>query len=116
MPRPYQFRDYPLAAFLVLAVVVMSLTTIARGDDHEVVFVVEGACCTAEQCAVVDSLSAKLSASRIRHVGNGTRTTIAVRTTAAADPQELWDAVDKLSVRPIRMVIDQAEYFSRPLN
>ncbi len=116
MPRPYQFRDYPLAVFWALAVATLGLATYASAEDHEVAITVEGTCCDGTACPIVDSLKKLFSTSEVRHIGDGSVTTLALRTTKAARPRHLWDSVAKSSVRPLRIVIDQSEYRSRPLN
>ena len=116
MSLPYQYRDYPLAVFMGFAFVIVGVMTLCTEASQSVEITLENACCSTRRCPVVESLAALATNERIRHTIGEAATTVSLRTSRATSVRELWDTVEAAQGRPIRMVVDNHEYVSRPIN
>lgn len=116
MPLPYQYRDYPLAVFMGLAAVVFGLIGLFGNDHQEVSITLEGTCCLASICPVVESLTAISSAKDFSHRADGPRTIVSLRTSRSTSPETIWNAVAATQCRPLELRIDQREYVGKSQN
>lgn len=116
MSLPYQYRDYPLAIFMGFAFVIGGVMTYCAEPSQSVEITLESACCSTQRCPVVESLAALPTSERIRHTIGDAATTVSLRTSRATSVRELWDTVEAVQGRPVRMVVDDREYVSKPIN
>ena len=116
MSLPYQYRDYPLAVFMGFAFIVGGVMTLCAEASQSVEITLESDCCSTRRCPVVELLAALPASERIRHTIGDATTTVSLRTGRATSVRELWDTVEAAQGRPIRMVVDNREYLSRPIN
>ena len=116
MSLPYQYRDYPLAIFMGFAFVVGGAMTFCAEASQSVEITLENACCSTSRCPVVESLAALPTSERVRHTIGDTDTTVSLRTSRATSVRELWDTVEAVQGRPVRIVVDNREFVSKPMN
>ena len=114
MPLPYQYRDYPLALFMGIVVIVGAVWESVGAGRQPVEIEFADACCAGVECPVVESL-AKLSVVRdVRHVP-GDRNVVSLTTDGSTSARRLWDSVASAQRQPLRLVVDRREYVSRPI-
>lgn len=113
MARPYQYRDYPLFVFVVLASLFIGLTV----EQLQLIEITLSHVCQQEStCPVIISLSALPEAMEVRREVVAGRDVVLLKATRALSTQQIMDSVGDQSCSPSRLVVDHCEVFSKPLN
>jgi len=67
MAMPYQFRDYPIAIYMAIVLLVGGVWNLCVGDSQFVEVALAGGCCEKQSCPTVKSLAALPFASDVHH-------------------------------------------------
>lgn len=117
MPLPYQFRDYPLICFMTLVAGVSSLITLMLDDDYQAIEItLSSDCVSLDTCPVVKSLSEMPSTRDVLYKsvdGNGV---VSLRADRSLSARRIWKAIENMPCRPQRMIVDNREFVSKPVN
>lgn len=116
MALPYLYRDYPLAIFMALVVVVFGVASLFAEPLQSVEITLADACCQAPRCPVVDSLAALPNAQDVRHHVGPARATISFRASRSTSARQIWNAIEAVNHRPQKMLVDQREFTAKPMH
>ena len=116
MALPYLYRDYPLAIFMAIVVIVCGLSSLNTESLQSVEITFGNACCEAPLCPVVESLIALPDAQDVRHQVGSNRSIISFRAGRSTSARQIWNAVEAVQHRPQRMLVDQREFTTKPIN
>ncbi len=116
MPLPYQYRDYPLMCFMTLVVAVSGLINLMPGSYQTIEITLASACSSLETCPVVKSLSVLPSTQDVlRKTVNGNEI-VSLRADRSLSAKQIWQAIENMPCRPMRMIVDNREFVSQPVN
>jgi len=115
MPLPYQYRDYPLALLMGVAIIVGGFSEYFGAPRQPVEITLAEACCQDGECPVIDSLAKLPSVDGVRHAPAGDRTVVSLHTFQSESALEIWDAVASTQNRPVKLVIGSRVMESRPI-
>ena len=114
MPLPYQFRDYPLALFMSIVILVSLLVGIGEEDYQAVEITFSDNFLAAEHCPVVASLVHLPRANRIRRHTQEGLTVVSLQTSRRASATKIWETIEAAKCSPLRMVVDNREFVTKP--
>lgn len=117
MPRPSIYRDTPLYWFMGLAstslalVHFLSVPTLA-GETMEITFA--GSCCEGPVCSAATAKASIGASGEVRHRRSNSETTLTLAAPKDASPRQLWEALEGIQRRPLRLVSGNREFVSKP--
>lgn len=114
MPMPYQFRDYPIAIYMAMVLLVGGVWSLCVGDLQLVEVALAEGCCEKQSCPTVKSLAALPFASDVHHHPREGTHLISLRADADVSAQQIWDALEKIDRRPARLIVNKHEFVARP--
>lgn len=114
MGKPPYFRDTPLYWFMALAAAVLAaVQSINRpalaADTIEVT--IAGPCCDLSACPVAAAVGADRELSRRR---SDRETIIKLQVSPGTSPRQLWEAIEGIQRRPLRLISEGREFVSKP--
>ena len=116
MSLPYQYRDYPLMWFMALVAAIGGLSHLASDGYQRIEITVASACSSLETCPVVTSLSMLPSTQGVLHHTVGGNGVVSLRADRSLSAEEIWKAIENMPCRPMRMIVDNREFVSKPVN
>lgn len=117
MARPHIYRDTPLYWFMGFASAALALVhslsspAMAAGT-MEITFA--GNCCEGFVCSAAAAKAGVGASEVVRHRRSNSETTLTLATPKDASPRQLWEALEGIQRRPLRLVSGNREFVSKP--
>lgn len=115
MPRPNEYRDYPLGIFMALVAVTGLFWTVAAGRSDTVEISLAGRCSGDHACLTASTLAALPSVTEVRHEAVDATHTIFLKAGPDVSAQSIWDASASSDHQPARLVFGRREFSTRPI-
>jgi hypothetical protein len=116
MSLPYQYRDFPLMLFMVLVTIITGLVHLTTEGYQTVEITLAGVCSSSDSCPVATSLASLPSTQDVRHQTVDGKGVVSLRAARSLSPKEIWGTIKGMPCRPTRMVVDNREFVSKPIN
>lgn len=114
MALPYQYRDYPLAIFMAIVVLVAGTWELCVGGSQFVQVALAESCCEKQSCPTVNALIALPFATDVQHRSMQGANMICLRTDRNVSAQQIWDVLEQIDRRPARLIVNNREFVARP--
>lgn len=116
MAFPYQYRDYPLAVFMAIVILISLLAVTGENDYQSVEITLPDDCHIAEDGPVVASLVRLPAARNVQRQTQEGATVISLRTHRKTSAKKIWETIEAAQCRPLRIVVDNREFVSKPID
>lgn len=115
MPRPYEYRDYPLTMFMAIVAAAGTAWLVAANIPERVEVSFAGRCCGDTDCPTVSKLAELPSVTDVRHEDVAAKHTIFLKAGREVTARNIWDALASTDHPPARMVFGRCEFSERPI-
>lgn len=117
MARPHIYRDTPLYWFMGFASTALALVHFLSSpamatETMEITFA--GSCCDGFVCSAAAAKAGVGANGVVRRSRSDSETTLTLTTPKNASPRQLWEALENIQRRPLRLVSGEREFVSKP--
>jgi hypothetical protein len=112
MAMPYMYRDYPLYLFMLAVVVMVGLVKGTEGR-RSIEITVARVCPSNTACPLAASLAEWTASEDVRQESRHGIGVVSFQVDHSLSAQQIWNAVEGTSCRPLRMIVDNREFITK---